>query len=136
MRVLIDTNVLVSALLRDRTPEAVILWVLEQEEWEWVASPAILQEYRGILQREKFGFPDSLVEKWVDLVGRDLVLIDPQASIDFPRDRKDAKFIECARAFEADGFITGDEDFSEAQALVNTRILTPAVFARLFLDQA
>ncbi len=136
MKVLIDTNVLVSALLRDRTPESAIMWVLEQEEWEWVGSPAILEEYRGVLRREKFGFPDRLIEKWMDLFDHDLVLIDPRVPIDFPRDRKDAKFIECARASEADVFVTGDADFSEAQALMSTRILTPTRFARLFLDRA
>jgi len=133
MRVLVDTNVLVSALLRDRTPETVILWVLGQEEWEWVVSPSILEEYRNVLQREKFGFPSSLVEKWVDLFEHDLILIEPQVSIEFPRDRKDAKFIECAEAAKADVFITGDEDFEEAQALMGARIFAPAAFADLFL---
>lgn len=33
MKVLIDTNVLISAVLRDRKPENVILWVIEHPDW-------------------------------------------------------------------------------------------------------
>ena len=53
MRVLIDTNILISALLRDGLPESVILWVLNNPEWGWLVSPAIMDEYRDVLQRKK-----------------------------------------------------------------------------------
>lgn len=47
--------------------------------------------------------------------------IDVDLEIDFPRDRKDAKFIACALAAQANFFITGDHDFSEAQQMTNIR---------------
>ena len=34
MRVGIDTNVLVSAALRDKDPEVVILWIAAQPDWQ------------------------------------------------------------------------------------------------------
>jgi len=61
MRVLIDTNILISALLRDGLPESVILWVLNNPEWEWLVSPAIMDEYRDVLQRKKFKLTDEFV---------------------------------------------------------------------------
>lgn len=54
MKVLIDTHILISAMLKDGLPEVVILWVLDHAEWEWIASPAIMEEYREVLQRKKF----------------------------------------------------------------------------------
>lgn len=51
--------------------------------------------------------------------------------IDFPRDRKDAKFLACALAAEADFLITGDSDFKEAQTLVNTTIISVSLFNKL-----
>jgi uncharacterized protein len=33
-----DTNVLVSAILRDRVPEDVLLFIIETSEFEWIAS--------------------------------------------------------------------------------------------------
>ena len=37
--VIVDTNVLVSAILNDRSPELVIQCIVENPEIEWVASP-------------------------------------------------------------------------------------------------
>jgi putative NIF3 family GTP cyclohydrolase 1 type 2 len=42
----------------------------------------------------------------------------------FKRDRKDAKFLSCAIAAKADLLITGDKDFSEAQTLIETKIIS------------
>lgn len=53
MKVIIDTSVLVSAALRDRDPEQVLLFVVEHTEFEWLVSPAILAEYRDVLARPK-----------------------------------------------------------------------------------
>ena len=46
MKVVIDTNVLVSAALRDRDPEAVILFIVARADFEWIVSPEILVEYK------------------------------------------------------------------------------------------
>ena len=46
MRIVIDTNILVSAILKDRDPEAVILFVAECDDMEWIVSSEILTEYR------------------------------------------------------------------------------------------
>ena len=134
MRVLIDTNILISALLRDGLPESVILWVLNNPEWEWLVSPAIMDEYRDVLQRKKFKFTDEFVNRWLELLNDSVTLHIPTLTIDFPRDRKDAKFIECAQSSKADLFITGDRDFEEAEALTDAFIISAANFARLFMQ--
>ena len=53
MRVIIDTNILISAAIADRNPEAVILFVAANPEFEWVVSPEILSEYKEVLSRFK-----------------------------------------------------------------------------------
>ncbi len=60
-----------------------------------------------------------------------LTLIDVNFEVDFPRDRKDAKFLTCAMAAEADFLITDDSDFNQAQTLVNTTIISVSLFNRL-----
>ncbi|MBC6941015.1 MAG: PIN domain-containing protein, partial [Anaerolineae bacterium] len=49
MKVVIDTNVLVSAVWRDRNPETVILWILAQPNWQWMVSKEIMDEYKEVL---------------------------------------------------------------------------------------
>lgn len=57
MRVVIDTNVLVSAVFKDKSPETIIRFVVAHPDFEWVASEAILNEYKTVLARSKFGLP-------------------------------------------------------------------------------
>ncbi len=134
MKVLIDTNILVSALLKDGLPESVILWVMNNAAWQWIASPAIMEEYREVLQRKKFKFSVEFVARWLALLDDSVVLYQPNRVIDFPRDRKDAKFLECAHCVKADLFITGDRDFEEAQTLTDTVIISAANFEKLFIS--
>jgi putative PIN family toxin of toxin-antitoxin system len=133
MKVVIDTNVIVSAALKDRDSEAVILFVVEQPEFEWVISSAILEEYQAVLRREKFGLPEELLRKWDEMFDALTVSVEVDVEIDFPRDKKDAKFLECALVADAEYLITGDKDFTEAQKLVNTAIISVSMFKRIVM---
>ncbi|MEW5938226.1 MAG: putative toxin-antitoxin system toxin component, PIN family [Chloroflexota bacterium] len=134
MKVLVDTNVLISAVWRDRKPEEVILWVIAQPDWKWLASPEIMEEYKEVLHREKFSFPPETLQKWERILERDIRPVSTASAIDFPRDQKDAKFLACALANDADYFITGDRDFEEARKVVNTTIISVSAFKRLMID--
>jgi putative PIN family toxin of toxin-antitoxin system len=136
MRVVIDTNVLVSAALRDRLPEDVILHVVGHPEFEWIVTPIILAEYRAVLARPKLGLPPEVLERWMQLISASTVTLDPgDIGIAFPRDQKDAPFLIGAIVAEADCFVTGDRDFTEARKLVRTTILSVSQFKQLVIDQ-
>ena len=59
MNVLIDTNVLLSAALRDRLPERVVVYVAGRDDVRWLVTPEILGEYAEILRRPKFGLDEQ-----------------------------------------------------------------------------
>ena len=130
-----DTGITVSAAFRDRTPEKVILFIVEQEDFEWVVSSAILEEYNEVLARKKFNLPPEVLQKWREIFEQCTTTIEPDIEIDFPRDQKDAKFLECALAAEADYLITGDKDFEEAQKLVKTTIISVSQFKKLIMEK-
>lgn len=132
MKVIVDTNILISAIIRDNVPEQIIMWLISQPLVEWVATPEIIAEYKGVLQRKKFNLPMDIINKWFCLLDAELTLVHTETSIDFPRDIKDAKFLECALTSNADIFITGDKDFSEAQSLIATQIVSITQFQQLF----
>lgn len=134
MKVVIDTNVLVSAVLRDRDPEAVIICMLEQDDFTWIVSDEILTEYRNVLARKRLGIPDLMQQRWLQLIGSLTSIVSVDQVISFPRDPKDAKFLACALSARAEFLITGDRDFSEAQRLVSTTILSVSQFKRLVCD--
>jgi putative PIN family toxin of toxin-antitoxin system len=133
MKVLIDTNVLISAVWRDKNPEALILWVLGEPDCQWVVSPEIMQEYKEVLHREKFSFPPEILHMWESLLERDTWVVTVSEQEDFPRDQKDAKFLACALASRADYLITGDSDFEDAHKFGHTTILSVSMFKRLIM---
>lgn len=133
MKVIVDTNVLVSAIIRDNIPEQVIMWIISQPLIEWIATATIVQEYKDVLQRKKFKLPAEVIDSWFRLFDEELVLVSPKTTVNFPRDVKDAKFLECALESNAVIFITGDSDFSEAQALIKTQIMSVSQF-KLFIE--
>jgi putative PIN family toxin of toxin-antitoxin system len=135
MKVLIDTNVIVSAALKDRGPEQVVLCVTDHPDLEWIASPEILDEYKGVLRRAKFRLPFEILERWTETFKTFVALANSGETVEFERDRKDAKFIACALASDAQFFVTGDGDFSQAQKLMNTNIVSVTLFLRLFCDR-
>lgn len=107
MTVVIDTNVLISAALRDRLPEQVILFVVGRDE--------------------------AILTRWTELLGLRTVNVgSPPTATDYPRDPKDAPFLAAALASRADFLITGDNDLIAAQPMIAMRIVTVAQFAAEF----
>lgn len=135
MKVIVDTNVLLSAAWKDKTPESVVLWVAMQDDWEWIVSEEILAEYREVLRREKFSIELEKLDRWENVITKLTTLIDINVDVEFPRDQKDAKFLACALISKAEYFITGDKDFSEAKKIINTTIISVSTFKELFISQ-
>ncbi|CAD5942863.1 putative nucleic acid-binding protein, contains PIN domain [Planktothrix agardhii] len=136
MKIVIDTNILVSAILKDRTPEQVILFVAEHDQFEWLVSSEILAEYKAVISRPKFKLPIEIIEKWLMVFDLLTTCTDVDIKIDFPRDQKDAKFLACAIAGSATFFITGDKDFTEAQKFLDTIIISATDFNRLVIPNS
>jgi putative PIN family toxin of toxin-antitoxin system len=134
MKVVIDTNILVSAAIRNGIPEIVIQIIVDHPEFEWIVSQEIMTEYTEVLQRRKLKLSEEVQQEWIDLLQTVTRLIEVKIEVDFPRDRKDAKFLACAITANTDFLITGDRDFEDAQMLGNTTILSVKDFKNLFCD--
>ncbi len=133
MNVLIDTNVRLSAALRDKLPERVLLHVATRDDCKWLVTPEILAEYTEVLRRPKFGLKAEQLEEWATLLDmRTINVGSPTVTVDLPRDPKDASFLAAAVATDADFLITGDKDLLEAGIVMKTRILTVADFSTEF----
>lgn len=134
MKILVDTNVLISAILKDRVPEEIILFIIQSNELEWVVSDEIITEYFSVLKRKKFKLPENIIHEWERLIESHTCNIGSikETHIKFPRDVKDEKFLECAVFSSADFLITGDKDFKSAVKLMNTKIISVSLFKKIF----
>ena len=108
----IDTNVLVSALLAKRadSPTVVIVEKLLDSSVIPVFSRSILAEYSAVLHRTKFGFDPVTVDEFLrDLERRGILLEPEQTDIALP-DMKDVPFYAVTLAREDDDtfLVTGN----------------------------
>ncbi len=92
IKVIVDTGVVVSAAFRDRTPEEVILFIVGEEDFEWIVSPAVLVEYNEVLAREKFALTPEILQRWREMFEQFTVTFEADFEIDFPRDQKTQSF--------------------------------------------
>lgn len=129
MNVLIDTNVLLSAALRNRTPEHVVLFIANHDSWRWLVTPVILREYVEVLRRPKFGFGEEVLSKWTELLTLRTVNIGNPPSVEFERDPKDAPFLAAAIAANVEVVVTGDKDLLALRGQLATKFLTATEFA-------
>jgi len=134
VKVVIDTNVLVSAILKNKDPEAVIVWVAARADWQWVVSSDVLAEYKEVLSRDKFRLTPEVRQRWFYLLDALTTVVEVDVRLEFRRDQKDAKFLACTLTAQADYFVTGDRDFTEARKLVTTTILPVSLFKKLVCD--
>jgi uncharacterized protein len=133
MKVIIDTNVLISAVLKGKKPRAIIEFISDNSEHQWIVSPEILAEYKEVLNRRKFTFTDEVRQEWLAKIETILKIINVSQEVIFPRDQKDAKFISCALVSQADFLITGDRDFNDIQEIGKTMIISVSLFNELFI---
>jgi putative PIN family toxin of toxin-antitoxin system len=134
VRVVLDTNVVASALLWGGTPERLIEAVGEGRI-ELVTSEALLAELAGILGRSKFA--RKLEQKNLsaaELVSRyrELAETVEPAPIEETalRDPDDAAVLACALAGHAEAIVSGDGDLLSFRTYQNVPILTAAECAR------
>lgn len=125
MRVLVDTNVVISALLLpNSTPAHALTLVLD--EHRLVLTNWIIGELREVVGRKR---PDLLPALEAFLAAIDYELASPGHSIVPISDPKDQPVLDAALAASVDVIVTGDKVFL-ALSLDRPRILT----ARSFLD--
>jgi putative PIN family toxin of toxin-antitoxin system len=129
MRIVLDTNVLVSAILGGATSEILAHW--KQGSFDLVVTADILDEYLAELQRPKFNLPVEVIEDIAAYLYRNAIFVVPQEPISVVEaDPKDNRFLEAAIAGEANVVVSGDRHLLE----FGTFRGIPIVGARTFLD--
>ena len=129
-RVVVDTNVLISAALRHQSLPRTVLDGLRAGNGVLLFSDETFEEIRNRLQHPKF---DRYIGREVrSIYLAQLVVVSERVSITGAklgcRDRDDDKLLETALMGEADCLITGDRDLLEMHPFHGIPILTPAVF--------
>lgn len=132
MRVVLDTNIIVSALYRGGKP-GTILTLTHRGEIQLVISPVLLDELKRTLQKERFHLTPALIQGYLRYVTRSAILISPRFTLAEFRDshEPDNRVLECAVAGGVQFIITGDDDILRLGTYQEITILKPARFLEL-----
>ncbi len=134
MIAVLDTNVLVSALLSPFGTPARVLDLVLTGELTLAFDDRILAEYRDVLGRERFGFDPDRVDDVLDYfqaTGQHVTA--PPLGVSLP-DPDDLPFLEVAAATGAT-LITGNARHYPAEVCQGVVVLEPAVFMEWWQKQ-
>ncbi len=133
--IILDTNVVVSALISKNSPPSKIIDALVlNRKVDLFLSDETLAEYIEVLGREKFArFTDfkANAEALLNRLHEISFKYAPDIRLNIIADENDNRFLELALIAQADFLITGNTNDFTIQAIGRTQIVTPREFCDL-----
>lgn len=138
MRAVIDTNILVRALINRAGTVRPILTALDAGLFTKILSSALLAELTRVLRRPrmrtKYGISEDDIRDLLQLLVRRGEIVTPARTIQVCRDPQDDMFLEAAAAGGADVIVSGDEDLLVLHPFEGIPIVSPAAFLAMLDD--
>lgn len=134
MRIVLDTNVLVSGLLNPEGNPGRIVDLFLAGEVSLLADDRILAEYRSVLRRPKFGFAPADVSDFLGLVESESERISaPPLGFLLP-DEADGACLEVAVAGGTDSLVTGNARHFRPTPATRILVESPTEFVKRWRD--
>lgn len=138
MRAVLDTNVLISAVISTGTPHEVLAAGFEGE-YQIVVSVATLTEFRETLLKypDRFHMDEEDVQTEVETVRYFAEFVNPKEDIEAVEDDPDDdKFLEAALAGNVDYLVSGDKHLLDLDSFLGIEIVTPRKFLDLLEEKS
>jgi len=128
MRVVVDTNVLVSAALKDESLPALVVRLVERRH-TMLKSATTEQEILQVVARPQLARLIALpFYEWLSRMLEAAELVAITETVAACRDPKDDKFLELAINGKAEIIVSGDADLLALNPFRGIPIVTPAIF--------
>ena len=109
IRVVLDTNIIVSAVLRPGGVPETAFNLTFDEKTQLCISNQILAEYEDVLRRPHLALDADNVDLALKRIRKAAYVVSPTKVVSVCRDPDDNIFLECADAAEADYLVTGNQ---------------------------
>ena len=129
-RIVLDTNIYISALLYGGKPKQV-LDLASAGELQLLISLPLKLELERVL-REKFDIPTSELAANANSLWSNALWIASRQRLSLCSDEPDNRVLECALESHADFIVTGDRHLLNLGPVAKITILKPDVFLALF----
>jgi len=134
IRVVLDTNIIVSALLQPLGPPAQVFWLVAGGSVQLCISGNVYAEYEEVIRRPRFRRDEETIAATLNVIREKGFWVRPKEVIRECSDPDDDVFLECAKAAEADYLVTGNLKHFPT-SWVGTRILTARDFLTTILGE-
>lgn len=128
MRVVLDTNVLVSGLLTPVSTCGTVVRMMGGRAFVLCCDARILSEYRTVLLRPRFKFDRDMVLWLLEFIEAEALMCCAPPLPHTTRDADDAAFLEVAHAASAQYLITGNTRHFPSTKTSGPHIVTPRAF--------
>jgi putative PIN family toxin of toxin-antitoxin system len=133
MQVVLDANVLISAVISSHGAPAQILTLWEEERFDLVVSQPILKELERVIHypriQQRYNLPEEDVARFLQLIRGGAIVVEPNVEIEaIERDPSDNRYLECAIEAGASYIVSGDQHLLELEEFRGIVILPPAAF--------
>ena len=135
MRIVLDTNVLLSGLLSPSGPPGNIVRLITTRAVRVCYDARILVEYRQVLLRPAFPFTEIQVDSLLDQLQADGDLVAALPLVERLPDFEDEVFLEVALAGNAQCLVTGNLRHYPQKNRHGVRVVSPREFLELFRDR-
>ena len=135
IRVVLDTNIILSSLLQPLGPPAKVLYLARRGFLELCVSGPVYAEYEEVLQRPRFRRVATSIGPVLRFVRESGLWVRPAEVLRVCSDPDDDMFLECAQEARASWLVTGNvRDFPVVWQ--DTRIVTPRQFLESLITEA
>ena len=125
LRLVIDTNVVVSAALKPEGLQRTV--VLLAKPARWYVSDPIVSEYAMVIARPELKIRRSIRQQLLQLIKNHTRMVTPSRVPQVTSDPDDNIFVECADAARADYLVTGNQRHFP-KFWKNTKIISSSEF--------
>ena len=108
LRVVVDTNIVVSAVLKRNGLQRTVVLLALTEPARWYVSDPILTEYDWVLSRPALRIPAGERHQIMQHIHNRAHFVAPKYQLRVAGDPDDNIFLECADAARADYLVTGN----------------------------
>ena len=123
MRVVLDTNIYISALAIPGKQSEKVLKLALENTYTLIISPSILAELANVLHR-KFQWTKGPIQRACKLLAEISIVVNPQQKLSILQDEPDNRILECAIEGQAIFVVTGDRKMLELKNFQGIQIIT------------
>jgi putative PIN family toxin of toxin-antitoxin system len=131
MKVVLDTNVIISGLINVEGTPAQVINLLINGRITLLYDSRILKEYVEVLNRKKFGLKENMIAPLLDYVRKEGEYVTAEPTKKKFIDKDDKMFYEVATTAKAKCIVTGNKDHYPDEEIIKS----PKEFVELYLSE-